>query len=57
MRLSIIIVNYNVRHFLEQALGSVRRALLGIQAEVWVVAIIPWMTRCVWCRKNFPKCG
>lgn len=37
MRLSIIIVNYNVRHFLEQALGSVRRALYGIPAEVWVV--------------------
>lgn len=37
MRLSIIIVNYNVRHFLEQALGSVRRALQGIEAEVWVV--------------------
>lgn len=37
MRLSIVIVNYNVRHFLEQALGSVRRALHGIEAEVWVV--------------------
>lgn len=37
MRLSVIIVNYNVRHFLEQALGSVRRALHGIDAEVWVV--------------------
>ncbi|HOY07209.1 MAG TPA: glycosyltransferase [Saprospiraceae bacterium] len=37
MRLSIIIVNYNVRHFLEQALGSVRRAVRGIDAEVWVV--------------------
>ncbi|MCC6282632.1 MAG: glycosyltransferase [Saprospiraceae bacterium] len=37
MRLSIIIVNYNVRHFLEQALGSVRRALHNIPAEVWVV--------------------
>ncbi|MBK6993770.1 MAG: glycosyltransferase [Lewinellaceae bacterium] len=37
MRLSIVIVNYNVRHFLEQALGSVRRALQGIDGEVWVV--------------------
>ena len=37
MRLSIVIVNYNVRYFLEQALGSVRRALRGIDAEVWVV--------------------
>ncbi len=37
MRLSIVIVNYNVRHFLEQALGSVRRALQDIKGEVWVV--------------------
>lgn len=37
MRLSVVIVNYNVRHFLEQALGSVRRALQNIDGEVWVV--------------------
>jgi GT2 family glycosyltransferase len=37
LRLSIVIVNYNVRHFLEQALGSVRRAIQGMEAEVWVV--------------------
>jgi GT2 family glycosyltransferase len=37
VKLSVIIVNYNVRHFLEQALGSVRRALEGIDGEVWVV--------------------
>jgi GT2 family glycosyltransferase len=37
MRLSVIIVSYNVRHFLEQALWSVRRALEGIGGEVWVV--------------------
>ncbi len=37
MRLSVVIVNYNVRAFLEQALGSVRRAMQGIEGEVWVV--------------------
>ncbi len=37
LTLSIVIVSYNVRHFLEQALYSVRRALVGIDAEVWVV--------------------
>lgn len=37
MRLSVVIVNYNVRYFLEQALGSVRRAMEGIDGEVWVV--------------------
>lgn len=37
MRLSVIIVNYNVKHFLEQALLSVRKAMQGIAGEVWVV--------------------
>lgn len=37
MKLSIVIVNYNVRYFLEQALGSVRRALGRISGEIWVV--------------------
>jgi len=37
MKLSIVIVNYNVRYFLEQVLLSVRRACAGLDAEVWVV--------------------
>ncbi|HPH18692.1 MAG TPA: glycosyltransferase [Haliscomenobacter sp.] len=37
MRLSIIIVNYNVKFFLEQALLAVRRAAAGLVVEVWVV--------------------
>lgn len=37
MQLSIIIVNYNVRYFLEQALLSVRNACVGIESEVFVV--------------------
>jgi GT2 family glycosyltransferase len=37
VRLSVVIVNYNVRYFLEQALGSVRKAMQGIEGEVWVV--------------------
>jgi GT2 family glycosyltransferase len=37
MDLSIIIVNYNVRHFLEQCLNSVFRALEGVDGEVIVV--------------------
>jgi len=36
-KLSIIIVNYNVLHFLEQCLLSVRQAIVGIDAEVYVV--------------------
>lgn len=37
MKLSIVIVNYNVEHFLEQCLSSVRKAIANIEAEVFVV--------------------
>ena len=37
MKLSVIIVNYNVRPYLEQCLQSVQRALEGIEGEVFVV--------------------
>jgi GT2 family glycosyltransferase len=37
MILSIVIVNYNVKFFLEQALLSVQRAANGLAVEVWVV--------------------
>lgn len=37
MKLSVIIVNYNVKYFLEQVLLSVRRASEGLAVEVWVV--------------------
>lgn len=37
MKLSVVIVNYNVEHFLEQCLYSVRKAVKGIEAEVYVV--------------------
>ena len=37
MKLSVVIVNYNVELFLEQCLNSVRRAMQGIEGEVFVV--------------------
>jgi GT2 family glycosyltransferase len=37
MKLSVVIVNYNVKYFLEQALGSVHKACRNIEAEVFVV--------------------
>src|SRR5262245_57634270 len=37
MQLSIIIVNYNVKHFLEQCLYSVEKAIAGMKAEIIVV--------------------
>ena len=37
MKLSVVIVNYNVKYFLEQCLHSVRRAMKSIDGEVYVV--------------------
>ncbi|HEY6159715.1 MAG TPA: glycosyltransferase [Bacteroidia bacterium] len=37
MKLSVIIVNYNVKYFLEQCLHSVRKAMAGIEGEIFVV--------------------
>ncbi len=37
MELSVIIVNYNVKHFLEQCLHSVKKAAEDIQVEIFVV--------------------
>jgi GT2 family glycosyltransferase len=37
MKLSVIIVNYNVQYFLEQCLESVKKAITDIDAEVFVV--------------------
>jgi O-antigen biosynthesis protein len=37
MQLSVIIVNYNVKHFLEQCLCSVEKAIDGLKAEVIVI--------------------
>lgn len=37
MQLSVIIVNYNVKYFLEQALLAAQKACEGLDAEIWVV--------------------
>ncbi|MDX1939711.1 MAG: glycosyltransferase family 2 protein, partial [Saprospiraceae bacterium] len=37
MKLSIIIVNYNVKYFLEQVLLSARKASRNLEVETWVV--------------------
>ncbi len=37
MKLSVVIVNYNVKYFLEQCLYAVRKASEGIKVEVFVV--------------------
>jgi O-antigen biosynthesis protein len=37
VELSVIIINYNVKHFLEQCLYAVHKAIAGMQAEVIVI--------------------
>jgi len=37
MQLSVIILNYNVRYFLEQCVLSVQKALINLDAEIIVV--------------------
>ncbi len=37
MKLTVIIVNYNVKYFVEQCLDSLNRALEGIESEIYVV--------------------
>ena len=37
MKLSVVIVSYNVKYYLEQCLRSLRKACCGVEVEVWVV--------------------
>ena len=37
MKLSVIIVNYNVKYHLEQCIRSVQKASEGLNADIWVV--------------------
>ena len=37
MKLTVVIVSYNVRGYVAQCLLSLRRSLRGIEAEVYVV--------------------
>ncbi|MFI5206350.1 MAG: glycosyltransferase family 2 protein, partial [Candidatus Paceibacterales bacterium] len=54
MKLSIVIVNYNVKYFLEQCLISVNRAIRGIDAEVFVVDNASSDNSCQMVRQKFP---
>lgn len=37
MKLTVVIVSYNVRYYLEQCIVSVQRAIEGLEAEIYVV--------------------
>ena len=55
MKLSIIIVNYNVRYFLEQALLSVEQATKNLATEVFVVDNNSVDDSVEMVKKKFPK--
>jgi len=55
MELSIIIVNYNVKHFLEQCLISVYASLKGIDAEIFVVDNASSDDSCTMIKEKFPE--
>lgn len=54
MQLSVIILNYNVRYFLEQCVLSVQQALKGIDAEVIVIDNDSPDDSCAMMKERFP---
>ncbi|MBL7111499.1 MAG: glycosyltransferase [Bacteroidales bacterium] len=55
MDLSIVIVNYNVKYFLEQCLLSVRNAISKLDAEIFVVDNNSVDGSCAMIREKFPE--
>ena len=55
MKLSVIILNYNVRYFLELCLQSVEAAIQNLDAEIIVVDNNSSDESCTMVKQNFPK--
>lgn len=55
MELSVIIVSYNVKSYLEQCLHSLRRATRSLAAEVWVVDNASSDGTAAWLEGAFPE--
>lgn len=55
MELSVIIVNYNVKHYLEQCLDSVGRAAQGLQVEIFVVDNLSTDGSVPYLRERYPE--
>lgn len=55
MQLSVIILNYNVRYFLEQCVRSVQKALENIDAEIIVVDNNSTDDSCLMMKQLFPQ--
>ena len=54
MKLSVIILNYNVRYFLEQAVKSVKSAISSIDAEIIVIDNASSDESCAMMKEIFP---
>lgn len=54
MQLSVVILNYNVRYFLEQCLDSVQKAVSGLDAEIIVVDNASCDDSCKMVKTRFP---
>lgn len=55
MKLSVVIVSYNVCHYLVQCLDSVLRAIDGMEADVWVVDNASTDGSVVYAQRLFPQ--
>ncbi|WP_431158395.1 glycosyltransferase family 2 protein [Winogradskyella poriferorum] len=55
MKLSVVILNYNVRYFLELCLNSVQKALRDIDSEIIVVDNASNDESCAMVRAHFPE--
>jgi len=55
MQLSVVILNYNVRYFLEQCVLSVQEALSGIEGEIIVVDNNSDDDSCIMMKSRFPN--
>ncbi|WP_426484160.1 glycosyltransferase family 2 protein [Flavobacterium sp. 2] len=55
MQLSVIILNYNVRYFLEQCVLSVQEAIIALDAEIIVVDNNSTDNSCLMIQEKFPS--
>ena len=55
MKLSVVILNYNVSYFLRQCILTVQEALVGIESEIIVVDNDSKDDSCQMIKKHFPK--
>lgn len=57
MKITVIIVSYNVKYYIEQCLLSLRKALEGIEAEVYVVDNHSKDSSVAYLRHRFRECN